>query len=90
MLNVLDLRNRGVKAIDDEIKANGIATLSYRGRPKYVIIEVDEYERLRDLELMWAYHQAKEDIKEGKAEIVRTDEELESHLSELENAIKEQ
>lgn len=89
MINVLDLRNKGVKAIDDEIKANGIATLSYRGKPKYIIIEIDEYERLRELELMWAYQKAKEDIANGNVEIVKTYEELENHLNDLKKSISE-
>ncbi len=89
MLNVVDLRNRGVKAIEEEIKANGTAILSYRGKPKYVIIEVNEYERLRDLELMWAYLKAEEDIAKGNVEIVKTDEELENHLNELKNSIRD-
>ena len=89
MLNVVDLRNRGVKAIEEEINANGTAILSYRGKPKYVIIEVNEYERLRDLELMWAYLKAEEDIAKGSVEIVKTDEELENHLNELKNSIRD-
>ena len=83
MLNVLDLRNRGIKAIDEEIAQKGIATLSYRGQPKYVIINIDEYEKLRELELMVAYLKAKKDIETGNYEIIQTEEELENHIKEL-------
>ena len=89
MLNVIDLRNRGVKAIDEEISEKGIATLSYRGKAKYVIINVDEYEKLRELELMLAYSKAKEDIQKGDFEVVKTENDLNNHLEELKNYIKE-
>jgi PHD/YefM family antitoxin component YafN of YafNO toxin-antitoxin module len=88
MLNVLDLRNRGIKAIDEEIKMQGIATLSYRGKPKYIILEMDEYEKLREMELMMALKGAMEDIKNGKVEVVKTNEDLNDHLKELKKTIK--
>jgi len=89
MLNVIDLRNRGVKAIDKEINENGIATLSYRGKPKYVIINIDEYEKLRELEIMLSYYKAREDIQKGNFEIIKTENDLNNHLEELKNYIKE-
>jgi len=87
MLSVLDLRNRGVKAIEEEISKNGIATLSYRGKPKYVILDIEDYDKLREIELIMAYEKAKEDIKKGSAEIVTNEEELNNHLKELKECI---
>ena len=89
MLNVLELRNKGIKAIDEEIAEKGIATLSYRGKPKYVIIDIDEYEKLRELELMLAYSKAKEDIQKGNVEIIKTKKELDLHLKALKKSIKD-
>ena len=89
MLNVLDLRNRGIKAIDEEINKNGIATLSYRGKPKYVIIDIDEYEKLRELELILAYSQAKENIKKGNFEIIKTEKEVDNYIEELKKSIQD-
>jgi len=87
MLNVIELRNRGVKAIEEEIFKNGIAILSYKGKPKYVILDVEDYEKLREIELIMAYERAKEDIKKGNAEIVTNEEELNNHLKELKECI---
>ena len=89
MLNVLDLRNRGIKAIDEEINKKGIATLSYRGKPKYIIIDIDEYEKLRELELMLAYSKAKENIKKGNFEIIKTEKEVDNHIEELKKSIQD-
>jgi PHD/YefM family antitoxin component YafN of YafNO toxin-antitoxin module len=87
MLNVVTLRNRGIKAINEEIDKNGIATLTYRGKPKYVILDINEYEKLREMELLLAYYQAKEDLKNNNAEMVKNEEELKKHLNELQQAI---
>ena len=89
MLNVVDLRKKGIKAISEEIEEKGIATLSYRGKPKYVIIDINEYEKLRELELTIAYNRAQEDLKKGNFEVIKNDEDLERHLEELEQAIKD-
>jgi len=87
MLNVLDLRKKGIKAINEEIESKGIATLSYRGKPKYVILDIDEYEKLRELELMLAHQKAKEDIEKENAEIVNNEKDLDNHLNELKDFI---
>ncbi|MEO1942510.1 MAG: hypothetical protein ABGW77_06450 [Campylobacterales bacterium] len=89
MVSIIDLRNRGVKAIEKEIEENGIATLSYRGEPKYVVLEIGEYEKLRKLELMLAYQQAIEKVRKGKFEIVEDREGLEKYLKRLEEVIEE-
>ena len=83
MLNVVDIRNRGIKAVDEEIANNGIATLTYRGKPKYVIFKIDEYERFKELEMELAYKEAVEDIKNGNYKAVKNIQELEKHIQDL-------
>ena len=83
MVTILDLKKKGVKAIEEEIGESGIATLSYRGYPKYVVIDIEEYKKLRELELMLAYQQVTDEIKEKKFEVVENPEELEIYLEKL-------
>ncbi|NPA10778.1 MAG: prevent-host-death protein [Epsilonproteobacteria bacterium] len=89
MINVIDLRNRGIKAINEEIENNGFATLTYRGKPKYIILEINEYEKLREAELLIAYNNAKKDIQNQNAETVKTQTELKNHINNLKEFIKE-
>jgi hypothetical protein len=89
MVTILDLRKRGIKAIEEEIEESGVATLSYRGHPKYVVLDIEEYEKLRELELMLAYQQVMEEVKRGKFEAVETPEELDLYLKQLAEEIKE-
>ena len=83
MLNIVDIRNRGIKAVEEEIRHNGIATLTYRGKPKYVIFDIDEYEKLREIELSFAYENAIKDIQNGNFTTVKTQDELKNHIQEL-------
>jgi len=83
LVTILDLKKKGVKAIEEEIGESGIATLSYRGYPKYVVIDIEEYKKLRELELMLAYQQVTDEIKEKKFEVVENPEELEIYLEKL-------
>ncbi len=87
MLNVIDIRNKGIKAINEEIKNKGIATLSYRGKPKYVILDIEEYEKIREAELILAYQKAKEEIKNQQVEIVKSENDLKNHINELKNDV---
>ena len=41
MLNVVDIRNKGIKAVDEEIESNGVAILTYRGKLNYFIHHCD-------------------------------------------------
>ena len=83
MLNVIDIRSKGIKAINEEIENKGIATLSYRGKPKYVILDIEEYEKYREIELILAYQKAKEEIKNQQAETVKNENDLKNHIDEL-------
>ncbi len=83
MLNVVDIRNRGIKAVDEEVEKSGMATLTYRGKPKYVIFKIDEYERFKELEIELAYKEAIEDIKNGNYKAVKSTQELDKHIEDL-------
>ena len=83
MLNVVDIRNRGIKAVDEEIASNGMATLTYRGKPKYVIFKIDEYERFKEMELELAYKEAMQEIENGNYKSVKSTQELDKHVQEL-------
>ena len=51
MIGVLDIRKRGVKAIEEELSDKSVGIIGYRGKRKYIVMDIDEYERLREAEL---------------------------------------
>jgi len=83
MISVLDIRKRGIKAIQEELKDKSIGIIGYRGKKKYVILDIDEYERLREAELEVAYNQAMQDYEKGKFEVLQSDEDIEKHIESL-------
>jgi len=80
MISILDLRKRGIKAIEEEIKENKKAIISHRGVAKYVMIPIEEF---IDIELELAYKKVLEDYKKGKYEILTSDEDIKKHVESL-------
>lgn len=74
-----ELKTKGVTSIDQALKDQDEAVISVRGRQKYVVMDMDAYNRLRVCELEAAYHQARKEVDEGK-EIV---ESVDEHLARL-------
>ena len=80
MISILDLRKRGIKAIEEEIKKNKKAIISHRGVAKYVMIPIEEF---IDIELELAYKKVLEDYKKGKYEVLASDEDIDKHIESL-------
>ena len=64
MINVVDLRKKGIKAVDEEIKKENKAIISFKGRPAYVMLPIEEYEKL-SLDAAYAELKRKKDNKEA-------------------------
>jgi len=83
MITANDLKVKGIKALQSELKDNDEAIISFRGEPKYIVIDFKRYDKLREIELDEAYLQAMEEIKQGNYKSIETDEDLENHLKDL-------
>lgn len=58
-LTANDLKTRGVSALEKALDENDEATISVRGKPRYVVMSVAHYERLREAEIASAWQEAK-------------------------------
>ena len=76
-----DLKVKGITAIDEMVTNNNEVVITVRGRQKYVILPIDEYNQLREFELDAAIQEAKRDVKEGKY----FSESIEEHLKRVRN-----
>ncbi len=83
MITANDLKVQGIKALHSELDKNDEAIISFRGKPKYIVIDFERYDKLRELELDRDYAEAMKDIKDGNYKTISTDEELEKHLESL-------
>jgi len=76
-----DLKVKGITAIDD-VTSNGYeAIITVRGKQKYVVMTMEEYNKLREYELEAAIVESEFDIKNGKFKKGS----VEDHIKRLEN-----
>ena len=61
-----ELKVRGVSALEEITSSQDEAVITVRGKNKYVVLSVDEYNHLRECELEAALIETKKDITEGK------------------------
>lgn len=61
-----ELKTKGVSFVEKMLKKYKEAFISVRGKPKFVILPIDEYEKLKEAELEKIIKEAEQDYKEGK------------------------
>ncbi len=78
MISLLDIRKRGVKALKEELETNEIGIIAYRGKKRYVVMDIEKYEELREkeLELRLAELKSKNITPKSAKEHIREIEEL--------------
>ena len=61
-----DLKTRGVASISEQLADNPEAIITVRGKSRYVVMDIDQYQYLRECELEAALLEAREDVKAGR------------------------
>lgn len=74
-----DLKTSGIGAISRALENEREVGLSVRGELRYVVMEADAYQRLRECELEIALQEARADLAAGR--VVR--ESVDDHLKRL-------
>jgi hypothetical protein len=75
-----DLKTAGIGAISRALQNEREVGLSVRGELRYVVMEADAYQRLRDCELEIALIEARSDLASGRF----VQETVDDHLKRLE------
>ncbi|MDD5705156.1 MAG: type II toxin-antitoxin system prevent-host-death family antitoxin [Kiritimatiellae bacterium] len=78
-----ELKRKGVSALAPALKEDEEVLITVRGRPRYVVVTLDKYNRLRESELAQAVREARADYKAGRIE----DETVTGHMRRLRNEI---
>lgn len=60
-----DLKVKGVSILEEATSNNSEAIITVRGKSKYVVMTIDEYNYLRECELEAALVESRNDIKNG-------------------------
>lgn len=78
-----DIKTKGVTLLDKLFETVSEVIINVRGKNKYVVIDIERYKLLRELELDRLYEETMQEIKEGRYKT----QSVEEHLSELRNAL---
>jgi PHD/YefM family antitoxin component YafN of YafNO toxin-antitoxin module len=76
-----DIKRRGVASIAEILEKSQEATISVRGKNKYVVMSIQQYQHMRECELQAALLEAKEDRKAGRI----ADKTIGEHIAGLKN-----
>jgi len=58
-----DLKTKGISAVEAKLKSDEEVIISVRGKDRYVVMEIEQYTKLRECELAIALQEAKADVK---------------------------
>lgn len=61
-----DLKTRGVSVLEDALADAEEVAISVRGKPRFVVMEVEQYRHLREQELYAAWLEARGNVAAGK------------------------
>jgi PHD/YefM family antitoxin component YafN of YafNO toxin-antitoxin module len=84
-LTANDLKVRGVAAIEEVLSGQTEATISVRGKDRFVVMDVAHYHYLRECELEAALAQSRADLAAGRA----VTETAAEHMQRMERLLAE-
>ena len=61
-VTVNELKVKGVSALEKCLADGDEMVISVRGKPRFVVLEMDRYEQLREVEIEVAWQQVREDL----------------------------
>ncbi len=71
-----DLKTKGVSVVEAALQQDGEAVITVRGDRKYVVLDFNTYNKLREYELDIALQEARSDIESGNYKIESVDEHM--------------
>jgi len=74
-----ELKTKGIKAVEKEIEENQEAVITVRGEQKFVIVDMQRYNYLRECELEAALAEAKIDLQNNNVQ----DENIKEHIKRV-------
>ena len=78
-----EVKKNGVSMFDGILEKFSEIVINFRGKNKYVVMDIQRYKELRALELDRAYEEVMKDYKNGDYRVLTANE----HLEELEKEL---
>lgn len=77
------LKTKGVSAIEAGIGQTGEAIITVRGKERFVVMDMEHYNYLRECELEAALHQARADVNAGDFITESVDDHIKRVIDEI-------
>jgi PHD/YefM family antitoxin component YafN of YafNO toxin-antitoxin module len=84
MISANDLKVKGIKAIEQELQKKKEAIITFRGKPKFIVLSLEEYERAKELDKR--YIEYLEDKALGNVKEVTAKEHIQELMNEIQNS----
>jgi prevent-host-death family protein len=84
MISANDLKVRGVSALESALEDEDEAIISVRGKPRFVVMDLEHYEKMREAEVHAAW-------QEARAAVAKRDyvvETADKHVARLRKELK--
>jgi PHD/YefM family antitoxin component YafN of YafNO toxin-antitoxin module len=78
-----ELKKKGISILENIIKDEGEAIITVRGKSKYVVLDMDSYNRFREYELEAALTETKRDLAEGNF----VQESVDDHMTRIRHEV---
>jgi len=82
-----ELKTKGVSGIEKSLKEAQEVIVSVRGKPRYVVMEIEQYELLRESEIEAAWYQTQADIAAGRFQREGADDHMARIAAELDDEL---
>jgi PHD/YefM family antitoxin component YafN of YafNO toxin-antitoxin module len=81
MITANDLKVKGVRCLEESLHNAPEAVITVRGKEQYVVMKMEQYNYLREMELEAALYETQQDITEGRF----SNESIEKHIEDIFN-----
>ena len=82
-LSAAEIKRRGVAAFPAVLRQDGEAVITVHGKNRYVVMTVEKYDALRELELIGAVREARADYHAGRI----ADTSIKGHIRRIQDEL---
>lgn len=79
MITANELNTRGIACLEENLKQHSEATITVEGEERFVVMRVEQYYYLREMELEAALLESRLDLKHGNF----SKDDIDAHVAEL-------
>jgi len=84
MITANELKTKGVKALDEKFKKSDEIGITVRGKMKYVVVKVEDYDDYYEYRIQKAHQEVKAEIAAGEYSTS-----MEEHFAELDEVVQD-